>query len=308
MIKIISGGMLSTVQDLGRFGVMKDGFTQSGVMDRFAMQLANALCKNELNAPVIEMTMMGLTAQFTEEHVFCLSGGIFQAALNSTALENNRTYAAKKGDILKIGAAVKGMRIYLAVAGGFKVPLVMGSASTNLKIGIGGYEGRKLKKGDLIETGEPDAKVKTDIHEYDGRKFDNTVTVRVVPGPQDERFSNEDKEMFFSQKYTVTPSLDRMGIRLSGIALKGKEGLDIISDGITFGSVQITRSGQPIILMADHQTTGGYAKIATVITADLPILAQVRPFDYIFFKEVSAPSAEKLIRKQQKYFEFIKKR
>lgn len=308
MIKILNGGMLSTVQDAGRFGVMKNGFTQSGVMDSFAMRLANALCKNDLDSPVIEMTMMGITAEFTAEHIFCLSGGIFKSTLNGAPLENNRTYKAAAGDILQIGPSIQGMRIYLAVAGGFSVPEVMGSASTNLKTGIGGFEGRKLGKGDMIETGSPSADAKADEHEYDGRKFENTVTVRAVSGPQDEKFTPEDRKMFFTQKYTVTPSLDRMGIRLSGIALKGKDGLDIISDGITFGSVQIARSGQPIILMADHQTTGGYAKIATVISTDLPVLAQVKPFDYIHFKEVSVAYAEKLARKQMKYFNFIKKR
>lgn len=308
MIKILNGGMLSTIQDEGRFGVMKNGFTQSGVMDLFAMRLANALCKNSLNAPVIEMTMLGITAEFNDDTIFCLSGGSFRASLGGTAIDNNRTYAAKKGDVLTVGPAQTGMRCYLAVAGGFKVPLVMGSASTNLKIGIGGFEGRKLKAGDIIETGTPSPKARADIHDYDGRQYNNIVTVRVVLGPQDAAFTETDLEFFLKQQYTVTPSLDRMGIRLSGIALRGKDGLDIISDGIPFGSVQITRSGQPIILMADHQTTGGYAKIATVISADLPALAQLKPFDYVFFKAVSVQKAEKLKKSQQKYFKDILKR
>ena len=144
MIEIISAGMLSTIQDLGRFSVMKDGFTQSGVMDAYSTKIANKLCKNDVNAPVIEMTMLGITAKFTDEHIFAISGGIFDISLNNKPIKTNKAYVAKKGDILSIKGVKQGLRCYLAVAGGFDVPLFMGSASTNLKINVGGFEGRKL--------------------------------------------------------------------------------------------------------------------------------------------------------------------
>ena len=154
MIEIISAGMLSTIQDLGRFKVMKNGFTQSGVMDAYSTKIANKLCKNDVNAPVIEMTMLGITAKFTDEHIFAISGGIFDISLNNKPIKTNKAYVAKKGDILSIKGVKQGLRCYLAVAGGFDVPLFMGSASTNLKINVGGFEGRKLKAGDILKIGK----------------------------------------------------------------------------------------------------------------------------------------------------------
>lgn len=302
MIEILNGGMLSTVQDAGRFGVMKNGFTQSGAMDSHSMKTVNALCANELSAPVIEMTMLGITAKFTHSHVFCLSGGDFSPKLNGKPIENNRPYNAEAGSLLQIGAAKSGMRCYLGVSGGIDVPYVMGSASTNLKIKTGGYEGRKLKAGDIIKIGkcpaEPDMTKSAEKCDYPDH-----IRVRVVLGPQDDMFTYTDLKFFSKQIYTVTPDLDRMGIRLSGIALRGKDGMDIISDGITFGSIQIARSGMPIILMADHQTTGGYAKIASVISADLPKLAQARPYNKIMFDIVNIRQAERAAKKEKKYFE-----
>lgn len=307
MIEVINGGMLSTIQDAGRFGVMKNGFTQSGAMDSHSHKLANILCGNDKNAPVIEMTMVGVTIRFTESHIFCLSGARFTPTLNGKPVENNRPYKANAGDTLSCGMVKNGMRCYLAVAGGFDVPLIMGSASTNLKLKFGGYEGRKLKAGDILKIGKPADNI--DLSKYmEAESYQRDVYIRVVLGPQDDMFTETDLKLFFKQQYCVTPYLDRMGIRLNGIALKGKKGMDIISDGITFGSIQIARSGMPIILMADHQTTGGYAKIATVISADLPKLAQVKTNDIIHFEKVSIEKAEKIAVKEKKYFEKLAKR
>lgn len=303
MIEIISAGILSTVQDLGRFGVMKNGFTQSGVMDTYSTKIANKLCKNDINTPVIEMTMFGITAKFIGEHVFAISGGIFDISLNSKPIRTNKAYIAKDGDILSIKSAKQGLRCYLAVAGGFDVPLFMGSAATNLKIKVGGFNGRKLKAGDILKIGKADKIKNIEKRELPENIYNNTVKVRVVLGPQDDMFSENDLLLFSKQQYTVTSDLDRMGIRLWGIALRGKEKLEIISDAITFGSIQITNSGMPIILMADHQTTGGYAKIATVISADLPKLAQVKPKDKISFEIIDIDTAEKIAIKQKKHID-----
>lgn len=303
MIEIISAGMLSTVQDLGRFKVMKNGFTQSGVMDAYSTKIANKLCKNDINAPVIEMTMFGITAKFTNEHIFAISGGIFDISLNDKSIRTNKAYIAKSGDVLSIKGAKQGLRCYLAVAGGFDVPLFMGSASTNLKINVGGFNGRKLKAGDVLKIGKADKIKNIEKRELPESTYNNIVKVRVVLGPQNDMFSENDLLLFSNQQYTVTSDLDRMGIRLWGIALRGKEKLEIISDAITFGSIQITNSGMPIILMADHQTTGGYAKIATVISADLPKLAQVKPNDKINFEIIDIDTAEKIAIKQKKYID-----
>ena len=303
MIEIISAGMLSTVQDLGRFKVMKNGFTQSGVMDAYSTKIANKLCKNDINAPVIEMTMLGITAKFKGEHIFAISGGIFDVSLNNKPVRTNKAYIAKDGDVLSIKGAKQGLRCYLAVAGGFDVPLFMGSASTNLKINVGGFNGRKLKVGDILKIGKADKIKNIEKRELPEKTYNNPVRVRVVLGPQDDMFSENDLMLFSKQQYTVTSDLDRMGIRLWGIALRGKEKLEIISDAITFGSIQITNSGMPIILMADHQTTGGYAKIATVISADLPKLAQVKPNDKISFEIIDIDTAEKIAIKQKKFID-----
>lgn len=307
MIKIISAGLLSTVQDLGRFGVMKDGFTQSGAMDSYSMQIANRLCANEPNAPVIEMTMLGITARFMSERVFAVSGGRFEMTLNNEPIRTNKAYIAGQGDVLAIKGSKSGMRCYLAVNGGFDVPLFMGSASTNLKLGVGGFEGRKLMPNDEIKIKKAPMIDVTD-REIDEFTYDDVVRVRVVLGPQDDMFTKTDLAFFTQQRYTVTPNLDRMGIRLNGIALRGKDTLDIISDGIVFGSVQITKSGMPIILMADHQTTGGYAKIATVISADLPKLAQLKPYNKVCFDVVDVKKAQDLAIKQKKYISNLFKR
>lgn len=303
MIEIISAGMLSTVQDLGRFKVMKNGFTQSGVMDAYSTKIANKLCKNDINAPVIEMTMLGITAKFKGEHIFAISGGIFDVSLNNKPVRTNKAYIAKDGDVLSIKGAKQGLRCYLAVAGGFDVPLFMGSASTNLKINVGGFNGRKLKAGDILKIGKADKIKNIEKRELPENTYNNPVKVRVVLGPQDDMFSENDLMLFSKQQYTVTSDLDRMGIRLWGIALRGKEKLEIISDAITFGSIQITNSGMPIILMADHQTTGGYAKIATVISADLPKLAQVKPNNKISFEIIDIDTAEKIAIKQKKFID-----
>ena len=298
MIEIISAGMLSTLQDLGRFGVMKDGFTQGGVMDAYSTRIANKLCGNDANAPVIEMTMLGITAKFTEEHIFAISGGRFDISLNNKPIRTNKAYLAKAGDVLSIKVAKQGLRCYLAVAGGFDVPLFMGSASTNLKINVGGFDGRKLKAGDTVKVGKASKLKNIEKRELAENTYDRIVKIRVVLGPQEDMFSENDLTLFSNQRYTVTSDFDRMGIRLWG-----KEKLEIISDAITFGSIQITNSGMPIILMADHQTTGGYAKIATVISADLPKLAQVKSNDKINFEIIDVDTAEKIANKQKKYID-----
>ncbi len=307
MLEIITGGALSTLQDSGRFGYMKNGFTQSGVMDSHAAKTANALLKNDPGAPVIEMTMKGITAWFTKDTFFCLSGGVFKASLNDKPIQNNKVYRANKDEIITVGMAVSGMRCCLAVSGGFTVPAVMGSASTNPKIGAGGYEGRKLRTYDKI--GYPDP-VDGDI---EGRECEiplygpGICEIKAVPGPQSDMFAQETLDRFFSETFSVTSDLDRMGIRLEGPELKGINGNDIISDGIVFGSVQIPNSGKPIILMADHQTTGGYAKIATVASADLSRLAQIRPGDKIRFSQITVEEAEELAIKEKEFIQKIYK-
>lgn len=304
MIEIITPGLLTTVQDFGRVGVMKNGFTQNGVMDRYSMTVANRLCGNCDSAPVLEMTVLGVTARFTQDTVVCVSGADFGAKINDKPIKRNKAYKINKGDILSMGAAKNGMRAYLAVAGGIVGEYVFGSASTNLKFAFGGHFGKKLQSGDVLSIGTGAFPLgEIDKWEIPESEYSKDAQLRVVLGPQNEMFTDEDIRLFLSQEYEVNAQSDRMGIRLSGEPLKSKNGMDIISDGIVFGSVQVPNSGEPIILMADHQTTGGYAKIATVISVDLPRASQLSAGNTVRFKSVTVEEAEQEAKKQKRFFD-----
>ena len=295
-LRILRPGPFSTIQDLGRRGYMKDGFPQSGVMDDYSFLQANRLLGNDKNAAAIEMTLMGLAAAFTEDTDFVAAGGDFGAALDDMPIAPNMLYHAKAGAVITFGAAKTGCRCYLAVAGGFDVPPVMGSRSTTVKCRIGGMDGRKLQSGDLLPIGKASCTPSPVGTQFDNPMPDDTLTIRAVPGPQDDLFTEEDLRLFFSQVYTITPESDRMGMRLAGdTPLKGKRGTDIISDGIAFGAVQVPSSGQPIVLMADRQTVGGYAKIATVISCDLHLLAQAKPAQTIRFVKTDLAQAVRAV-------------
>ncbi|MCI6253505.1 biotin-dependent carboxyltransferase family protein [Eubacterium coprostanoligenes] len=304
MIEIITPGLLTTVQDFGRVGVMKNGFTQNGAMDRYSMTVANRLCGNCDSAPVLEMTVLGVTARFTQDTVVCVSGADFGAKINDKPIKRNKAYKINKGDILSMGTAKSGMRAYLAVAGGIVSEYVFGSASTNLKFAFGGHFGKKLQSGDVLSIGTGAFPLgEIDKWEIPESEYSKDAQLRVVLGPQNEMFTDEDIRLFLSQEYEVTAQSDRMGIRLSGEPLKSKNGMDIISDGIVFGSVQVPNSGEPIILMADHQTTGGYAKIATVISVDLPRASQLSAGNTVRFKSVTVEEAEQEAKKQKRFFD-----
>lgn len=304
MIEIITPGILTTVQDFGRVGVMKNGFTQNGAMDRYSMTVANRLCGNCDSAPVLEMTVLGVTARFTQDTVVCVSGADFGTKINDKPIKRNKAYKINKGDILSMGAAKSGMRAYLAVAGGIVGEYVFGSASTNLKFAFGGHFGKKLQSGDVLSIGTGAFPLgEIDKWEIPESEYSKDAQLRVVLGPQNEMFTDEDIRLFLSQEYEVNAQSDRMGIRLSGEPLKSKNGMDIISDGIVFGSVQVPNSGEPIILMADHQTTGGYAKIATVISVDLPRASQLSVGNTVRFKSVTVEEAEQEAKKQKRFFD-----
>lgn len=300
--------MLTTVQDLGRCGYMASGFQQSGAMDRFAAEAANLLVDNSERDGVLEMTMLGVKVYFDEDNVIAITGAEFTPTVTDfetgevTELPMNRAKRIKKGDVLDCGSAKSGLRGYLAVAGGFDIAPVMGSMSTNLKCKTGGFEGRKLKAGDVIPHRHPQGWLFSMVGRvYEPEKrTDGTVTIHVIPGPQDDYFSDKGKNTFYSEVYSVTADSDRMGIKLDGAPVESIDGVDIISDGIVAGSVQIPSAGKPIIMMADRQTTGGYAKIATVITSDLPLLAQLRPGGTLRFKKVDLQYAVKRIKADKK--------
>lgn len=292
-IRVLQPGLLSTVQDLGRWGYQEQGMVVAGAMDPISLQIANILVGNPRGEACLEMTLLGPKLEFTIDAVIAMTGADMGAKLNGTPLEGWRQVMVKAGSILEIGTAENGCRTYLAVAGGFDLPSVMGSASTYLRGHLGGFQGRALIKDDLLPLRQSETQSEVKLPWFFAQPlYSRTSQVRVVRGPQAEMFTEEGLATFFGSEYEVTPTSDRMGYRLKGAMVTHQQGSDIISDGIAFGAIQVPADGMPIILMADRQTTGGYAKIGTVISIDLPIVAQSKPGDRLTFVEVSVEEAQ----------------
>ncbi len=286
-------GPLTTVQDAGRFGYQSDGIRPAGVMDTAAFAAANRLVGNAGGEAVLEMTFLGATLTFSADTWFALTGAAMPATLDGAPVERYTAIKATAGQTLACGLASSGCRGYLAVRGGIDVPLVMGSRSTDRSARLGGFEGRALKAGDELPTRPNDGWTPTPLR-CAPPVYTGAIEVRAIPGPQDDYFTAAGLETFFSTPYEVSTDSDRMGVRLEGAAVESVRGTDIVSDGIVFGSVQVPSGGKPIVLMADHQTTGGYAKIATVLSLDLPLLAQARPGDTVRFRRITAEEAQAL--------------
>ena len=292
-ILVKTSGPLTTVQDEGRFFHQSSGIRPSGVMDVVAYEAANALVGNENGEAVLEMTFLGATLEFRSTAWFAVTGADMQAKLDGVPVERYRAIRAEAGQTLALGMAASGCRGYLAVRGGIDVLLVMGSRSTDMSAKLGGFEGRALKAGDVLPTIPDGGWTPSDLR-YDLPVYESAVEVRVIPGPQEEYFTASGIETFFASSYEISPDSDRMGLRLEGPEIESRSGTDIVSDGIVFGSIQVPSGGKPIILMADHQTAGGYAKIGTVLSFDLPKLAQARPGDTVRFTRISAEEAQAL--------------
>ncbi len=299
MIEILRPGLQTTVQDHGRIGFQAFGVPVCGAMDPYAWKLANILAGNDWNEAALEICALGPAIRFEEETVFALAGADFGATLNGAALSPCGAFLAHKDDILELQDARQGFRGYLSVSGGFDIPTVMKSRSTCLSAHFGGLEGRALKAGDRIGFREPQLWMRGLPQRKLEYSPDLDVPVRVVPGPQDSAFTDEGLDLFFCSEYRLGSQCDRMGCRLEGPAVSLKEGFspNIISDGVTMGSIQVP-NGQPIVMMADRQTTGGYVKLGTVITADLPLMAQKRPGDRVRFASVTVEQAHNAYRTQ----------
>ena len=295
-VKVISPGALTTVQDAGRFGFLQSGISVSGVMDSYSHRAANLLVDNPQEEAVLEVTLMGPVLEFQCSTRIAVTGAMMQPKLNNQPVPMWQTIPVGEGDRLSFSGIQGGCRAYIAFAGGLDVPVIMGSKSTNLKAQMGGFEGRMLKRDDVVPLKAPsgEAKLWAASEEWIP-KFPTQITLRAVLGPQEDLFTEEGIASFLNTEYLVTPANDRMGYRLEGEEITHKAGADIVSDGIVMGAVQVPSSGQPIILMADRQTTGGYTKIATVATADLPLLAQAQAGTKIRFQQVSVEEAQQLL-------------
>lgn len=302
-IKIQNPGLMSTVQDLGRSGYQQYGVSVSGAMDQISARIANILVGNDENEGLLEITIIGPKIEFFDSTIIAISGGDIQPLLNNKTINMNQAVLVNSGDSLSFKGIRSGCRSYVAFSGGIDVPVIMGSKSTFLRAKLGGYEGRALKVGDILQIGKPYAstrhlegrKLEKNIYDYSS----NIVELRVILGPQDDYFTENGIETFFSSEYTATNNCDRMGYTLEGEKIQHKNGADIISDGISMGAIQVPSKGMPIIMMADRQTTGGYTKIANVITVDLPKVAQAKPGDKIIFKKSTLEESRNLIKELQ---------
>jgi len=298
MFKIISPGLLTTVQDLGRYGYQKYGMTPAGAMDPFAIQVGNLLLGNDIGEAALEINYLGPTVEFLEDTIVAITGGDLSPVVDGNPLPMWEVVCIKKGQVLSFGQIKNGCRAYIAVAGGIDVPVVMGSKSTFLRGKIGGFKGRQLLAGDIVCSGNLPARAWKRLGNRLPEKlipcYSGKESLRVVMGPQDDYFTDTALKTFLTSTYTVSIKSDRMGYRLEGPELEHKDTADIISDGVPLGAVQVPGDGKPIILLADRQTTGGYTKIATVISVDIPALAQLKPGDSICFEKVTVDRAHQL--------------
>ena len=297
--RVISPGSFTTVQDGGRYSFIDRGVPPSGALDLFAYGIANLLVGNPVGAAVLEITMMGPALEVLGEADMALAGADMAFTVNRQPVPMWQTVRVKKGDVIQIRQAKSGCRSYLAVTGGIDVPIVMGSRATCVKAKIGGVEGRVLRKGDVLGRipGKPLVKPRTLPANFIPA-YAPDIALRAVAGPQEEAFRSG-LEIFFGSIYEVTPEADRMGCRLQGPPVHHDEGFpqSIISEPTVPGNVQLPADGQPIILLVE-QTTGGYTKIATVISTDLSMIAQALPGNQVRFLEVTLAEAHRLCREQ----------
>jgi len=304
IFEIVEPGLLTTVQDLGRFGFSRFGVPPSGALDRFSLRVGNLLVGNEESEAGLETTIMGLKLKALRKVFIAITGGDLSPLLNNEEpLEMWKTHVLKEGDLLSFRALRSGCRAYVAVQGGIDVPLIMKSKATCLSAKFGGFEGRALKKGDILfGRGTRVSCDRTELRfppEW-VPPFVKEATLRVVLGPQDDHFTTEGLRTFQSSPYRVTPHSDRMGIRLDGPKIERRPDVEdsIISESLIPGNIQVPGDGRPLIIL-NESVTGGYTKIATIISVDLPKAAQLKPGDRVQFEAVSLAEAHRLLRDQE---------
>ncbi|MFE4814018.1 biotin-dependent carboxyltransferase family protein [Peribacillus simplex] len=309
-LRVIKPGLLTSIQDLGRKGFQQHGVIVSGAMDGHSLRIANMLVGNEEGEAALEITLMGPTIKIEKNCLISITGGNLSPTIDNQAVPMWRPILVKKGSILRFEGCKSGCRAHLSVSGGFAIPDVMESKSTYLRAGIGGYMGRALKADDVLEFNELSKNIgdwafkgsfsfpKWFVNEKEFMPGGKPL-IRFIDGSQYESFTDSCKDSFVAGAFKVSNQSDRMGYRLSGPTLELKDNVELLSEAVTNGSVQVPPDGNPIILLADSQTTGGYPKIAQVITADLPIIAQVKPGESIQFSRVNLKEAEKLLLQKE---------
>ena len=303
-LEVVSPGLLTTVQDLGRFGYQRYGIPVCGALDSVSLRIANILVGNLDHLAGLEVTAIGPTLRFASDTTIAVVGADLEPTLDGIPIPAWESVNAAAGSELRFGTPRDGLRAYLAIAGGIDVPLVMNSRSTDIKGEFGGFRGRALMPGDILSAGytphsagyTPNA-LPPEISRQP--THEQHFTLRVVLGPQDDAFTKAGISTLLNSEYTVSNDADRTGCRLEGPTIEHVTGADIVSDGTALGSVQVPGSGTPIILLADRGTTGGYTKIATVVSTDIGLLAQAMPGAKIRFEDVSAEEAHAIYMTQE---------
>ncbi len=299
ILEILSAGILTSVQDLGRYGYGRYGVAPSGALDSFSLRIANLLVGNRPDQAGLETMLLGPAIKALEDIVVAVTGGDLQPRRNKQPIVMWQSHTLKKDDILSFGSSLSGFRAYVAVGGGISVAPVMGSRSTNLPSGFGGLQGRALEKNDILTSENFSQHLKTGTRIFDSAwipVYPNNWTLRVVWGPQDDHFPDESRDSFLNATYKMSSDSDRTGIRLEGVVIRQNPNIQasIISEGVISGSIQIPGDGKPIIILGET-VTGGYRKIATVISADLPLLGQIKPGDAVRYNAVSLNEAQRAL-------------
>ncbi len=303
--KVIQPGILSLIQDAGRFGQHHLGLTTGGPLDPLACQWANRLCGNPLGATAVEISIGGLVLEAQIETRLCLTGAPMPLKINGELCDSWRSWPILPGDKIELGFATAGCRAYLAVAGGFDIPLSFGSSATVTREAIGGLDGGKLKPGDLLPAAAASHSGCLLLPERHWPQYRKQAQLRVIPGYQQQAFSRYQQRLFFGSDYRVSERCDRMGFRLEGPEIKPSIN-GILSEGICLGAIQVPADGQPIVLMNDRQTIGGYPKIGSVLSLDIARLAQLLPGSSVTFEPITLEDAHNIHCLARSYFDRVK--
>ncbi len=302
VFQVMRPGFLSTIQDGGRLGFQCHGVAICGAMDRYALRVGNLLVDNSQETPALEITVGGLELQVLAPCHIAFAGADLSALMDGDYLRPWENHWLRPGQTLSFGQRRWGVRSYLCVEGGFAADEIMGSCSTDLNSRFGGFDGRRLQKGDILRLGNAPASDESHasrrVHEDIVKNYNDCGTLRVIPGPQIDCFGRTEIEKLYSSEYRISPNANRMGYFLEGPKIAARK-TEIISDPVPIGALQVLPNGQMVLLMADHQTVGGYPKIAVVITADLPKVAQLNIGERIYFRKVSLETAHQLLRTQE---------
>jgi len=293
--EVIKAGIFTTLQDRGRFSFTHLGVTNSGLADEYSALAAQKLLDNKLNTNILEIAFPNLELKSTANTTLSITGAFCEFFINNELKKTWQLHKIKKGDILRVGKFLEGQRVYLAVKNGFDIPKEFGSNSTTIKESLGGIRGRQIKNGDTLLFTKNNENLRKRWHERYIPIYEKELTIRVILSYQEESFSKEEKEKFFNSIYTITPDFNRMACKLNGEAIKSSLN-GVISEGIAFGSIQIPNDGQPIILLKERQTIGGYPKIGAVLSIDCFKLAQMKIGSKIRFEEIDIKEAQEKLK------------